>query len=362
MRAGDDGDGADGGGRVLPADLTRYFDAVVRGSRREAIGVALDLLDRGVAPEDVITLLLAEAQREIGQGWQEGRWGVAMEHRASAIAESAVQAVTDTALRAPNAPAEGSRGRAVVACTEGEWHMLPGRMACEVLRLRGVDVSFIGPSVPAGELASMLGDDPPAAVALSCSMPQSLAGSWRSINALRALGMTIVCGGRGFGPDGAWGLALGADLWAPDFDTGATLLLSALAEPRRHPRPPVGTPEVIEEMRLVRLDHDAYVQEASAVALGRWRFLRDSDDVIRGTREDLSTTLSLVASAALVDDRAVVDEYTEWFETLLAAHGRPINFTATMYALLLDVLPARLPLVRAMARSGLEGCTDPPMT
>ena len=97
-----------------------------------------------------------------------------------------------------------------------------------VLRLRGTDVSFIGPSVPAAELAAFLGDDPPAAVAITCSMPMSLTGTWRTISALRALGMTIVCGGRGFGPDGRWGLALGA-CWLEDggllIEIGYTLIL-----------------------------------------------------------------------------------------------------------------------------------------
>ncbi len=204
------------------AHLALYLDAVHRGDRRGAIDVAMDLLERGIGPETIITDLLARSQVEIGRGWEEGKWSVALEHRASAITESALQAVTDTALRAPGAVVEGSSGRAVVACTEGEWHVLPGRMASEVLRLRGADVSFIGPSVPADELVAMLGDDAPAAVAITCSMPMSLTGTWRTINALRAVGMTIVCGGRGFGPHGAWGRALGADLWAPDFARAPT--------------------------------------------------------------------------------------------------------------------------------------------
>ena len=127
------------------------------------------------------------------------------------------RAVFNNAMSAPGAVQEGIRGRVVIACSEGEWHMLPAQMATEVLRLRGADVSFIGPSVPADDLAEFIGDDPPAAVAVTCSMPMSLVGAWRSISALRELGMTVVCGGRGFGPDGRWGLALGADHWATDF-------------------------------------------------------------------------------------------------------------------------------------------------
>lgn len=134
-----------------------------------------------------------------------------MEHRASAITESVLHAVVDNAMHAPGAMIEGIRGWVVIACTEGEWHLLPGMMVSEVLRLRGADVAFIGPSIPADEFAGFLGDKPPAAVAISCSMPMSVVGAWHSISALRAMGMTVVCGGRGFGSDGRWGLALGAD-------------------------------------------------------------------------------------------------------------------------------------------------------
>lgn len=345
----------------VDAHLARYLDAVHRGDRRGAIDVAIGLLERGVDPETIITDLLARSQWEIGRGWEEGTWSIALEHRASAITESALQAVADTALRAPGAVVEGSRGRAVVACSEGEWHVLPGRMASEVLRLRGADVSFIGPSVPAGELVEMLGDDAPAAVAITCSMPMSLTGTWRTINALRAVGMTILCGGRGVGAHGVWGRALGADLWAPDFVTGADLLLTALQSDPPRPRDPVGTPIVIEEVRLIHRDHESIVEAATANALAAWPNIRESDAAVRATRDDLGSTLKVVASATLVGDAAIITDYVTWFETVLAARDLPLAFVSSAFTLLLEVLSPELPHARNMARTGLTACTAAPM-
>ncbi len=344
----------------VDAHLGLYLDAVHRGDRRGAIDEAMRLLENGVDAERIITDLLARSQREIGRGWAEGRWSVALEHRASAITESALQAVSETVLRAPGALVEGSRGRTVVACSEGEWHVLPGRMASEVLRLRGVDVSFIGPSVPAEELAAMLGENPPPAVAITCSMPRSLTGSWRTISAMRALGMTIVCGGRGFGRKGEWGLALGADLWAPDFSTGADLLLNA-PQSRPSPRDPIGNPALVGEVGLLRRDHGFLVEAATANALTAWPYLRETDAALRATREDLDSTLGILESATLLEDPVIVTDYAQWFESVLAARDLPLSFVPTAFALLLEVIPDELQCARRMANVGLEVCTAAPM-
>jgi methanogenic corrinoid protein MtbC1 len=343
----------------LEAPLGCYLAALEGGRRLEAIDVALGMLQRGVSAEQVITDLLVPAQAEIGRGWQEGRTSVAMEHLASAITSSALQAVANTEMSAPAAVREGSRGRVVIACSEGEWHVLPGQMAAEILRLRGADVSFIGPSVPARELSDFLGDDPPTAVAVTCSMPMSLVGAWRSISALRAIGMTIVYGGRGFGPDGRWGLALGADQWAPDFASGADTLLAAVDQPSPAPREAAGKPERIAEVRVLALDHEALVQEAARTAFDRWPAIRLSDAAVRATREDLAATLRVVAAATLVDDPVLVTDYVDWFEVLLSSRGLPVAFVASAFDLLLGVLPEELVRAREMAGSGMAACAGP---
>ncbi len=336
--------------------LGLYLAALHAGERRQAIDVAVSLLQQGISAERVVTDLLARAQAEVGQGWQEARWSVAAEHRASAITESALLAVISSAMRAPGAVEEGIRGRVVISCSEGEWHMLPAQMATEVLRLRGADVSFIGPSVPADELAGFIGDDPPAAVAITCSMSMSLVGAWRSISALRALGMTVVCGGRGFGPDGRWGLALGADCWAPDFSVGADLMLSAVHEPAPAPREAAGTEDAVTEVRLLRRDHETLVEQATQAAFLLWPRIRKSDAAMRATRDDLAFTLQIVAAATLVEDRELVVDYIRWFEKVLTARTLPIAFVPSAFDLLLDVLPLGLPRAREMAQYGRDSC------
>lgn len=340
----------------FPTQLDGYLAAVCRGDRQEAIDIALALLQTGLSAEAVVTDLLSRAQAEIGLGWQDGRWGVAMEHRASAITESVLQAVVHSALSAPGAVREGSRGRVVICCCESEWHVLPGRMAAEVLRLRGADVSFIGPSVPADELAGFFGHDLPTAVAITCSMPMSLVGAWHSISALRAMGMTIVCGGRGFGRGGSWGLALGADHWAPDYAAGADLLLSATGRPAPAPREPAGAAERIAEVSVLGREHWRLLEEANRVSSATWPTLRNSNGVIRETHEGLAATLRVVAAATLVSDLDLVTDYVSWCEAVLTVRDLPRALVPRAFEQILNVLPAELSCARAVARFGADAC------
>lgn len=349
-----------GSGAVAPEfvrPLSEYLEAIEAGNRRVAIRVVLDLLDSGLDAERIITDLLTRAQVEVGRGWQEGRWSVAMEHRASAITESALHALVDEAVRIPGAAPEGSQGRAVVACSEGEWHLLPGLMAVEVLRLRGADVTFVGPSVPAADLAAMVGSDPPPVVAVTCSMPLSLGGSWRTISSLREVGMTVVCGGRGFGPDGSWGLALGGDHWAATFSAGADIIIAA----GQQERPPLGSAEAIQEARFLRRDRTQYVAQAAELALSAWPSLRQTDAAIRATREDLVSTLKAVESASIVGDPELLADFVHWFQDLLQARGLPLDYVPTAFDLLLAVLPEELAGARRMATARLGMCAGTPM-
>ncbi|MEZ5117703.1 MAG: B12-binding domain-containing protein [Candidatus Nanopelagicales bacterium] len=351
---------------AAPADeddyhLGRYLDAIRGGDRRAAVDVALELLDLGATAEDVVTHLLARAQSQVGRGWEQGRWSIALEHRATAITESALEATVAAARTLPGAVPEGARGRATVLCSEGEWHSLPGRMMADVLRLRGIDVEFVGPSLPAHELTAYLGPDPPPVVAVSCSLSQSLVGAWHAITTLRRIGTTVVVGGRGFGPHGRWATPVGADQWAPTFSHGADLVMRSLREP---PAPSRDTPrdeDRTAEVRFLERFGESMVERAVAEAVAAWPQVMARDAALRATREDLRATLRTVTAAVLVDDDTVVLEFTGWCERVLGARGLPLAFVPSAYELLLHQLPTEVGRGRAMAEAGRAACSDEPL-
>lgn len=344
------------------AAVAGYTAAIRRGDEHEATRIGLHLLDRGVPGEMVVSDLLGPAMVEVGLGWERGEWGIAVEHRASSITEAVLVALVEENRRGPGARVEGSRGPAVIASVEGEWHTLPARMAAAVLRMRGADVTVIGPSVPAEDLASFLGSEPVTAVAIASSMPTNLAGAWRTISALRSLGITLVCGGAGFGPDGRWAWALGVDLWAPDFARGADLLLEALDRPARPPRPPAGDASTVAELGLLRREHDDLVAAAMTAALRREPSLGDGDAGFLATREDVAATLAVVASATIVSDPTVATDYVAWRENLLRARSLPVEPVAAAFDYVLAALLPDLTQARAMALTGRAAClrSQPP--
>ena len=335
-----------------------YFDAIMQGNRQAANSVALGMLHIGVSPEVILTDVIGSAQSMVGLAWQDGSASVSQEHRASAITEFVVQTLADEAAMAPGVPAEGSAGSVIVACTEGEWHVLPGRLASAVLRLHGFAVNFVGPSLPAEDLAFFIDDEQNPVVALTCVMPLSLSGAWNSVSEIRRRGATVMTGGRGFGPNGQWSAAIGADFHANSFAQGAQCLAEALRQPRREPRDPFGEPTAIAEVRSLRRNLDSFVESATQAAIARWPQMLSDDRAVRATREDLDASLRCLASAVIVGDDAVTVDYIQWLESVLAARSLPLDLVPSGLAILGEVLPADFPLTRAAAERGLSACQE----
>ncbi len=341
------------GPRLRETVFDGYVAAILDGDRQAAVALTLTALHDGVPAEAIISELLVPAQAEIGRGWQKGIWNVAQEHRASAITEQALAQLVDAAMQIPGARNSEPIGQTVVACSEGEWHVLPARMATEYLRLQGLEVTLIGPSVPADQLVSLIEPGDVSVVAVTCAMPSSLVGAWRTISALRHVGMTVVCGGRGFGGHGQWVVPIGGDHWAPTFQAGAELLLTEHGRARVAPRQPTAADGVAGEVTTLRRDGPSWVEQSTAIALERWPHLRESDTAVRATREDLASTLQAIGSASIVQDPGLINGFMSWFVDLLRARHLPVEYASAACDLLLEVMPEDVPTLRTMAAAGL---------
>ncbi|MEI8082013.1 MAG: hypothetical protein WCI74_09235, partial [Actinomycetes bacterium] len=148
-------------------------------------------------------------------------------------------------------------------------------------------------------------------------------------------------------------------MWAADFSTGADLLLQAVAEPIPPPREPKGERHLLNELRILRREHQAIVQHAMDYALEAWPNLRASDHAVSATRRDLDATLNYVEAATLVQDGSLVAEYVGWFEAILVARDLPTSFVSTAFWLLRDALPTGLTAAVSMTEAGLARCSAP---
>ena len=181
----------------------RFVDALARRDRKAAVRQALGLLEAGTPIQDIVQGLLARSQAEVGRRWETNQWSVADEHAATAITDAVL------GVLAWRIEAAEDQDHVVVTCAEGEWHSLPARMAAEVLRLHGWEVTFLGASTPADHLRRFVAEVDTFGVVVSCSVPIFLGGALRRSRrrSLRGCGTgwgrglgLMSCGLGGLGP------------------------------------------------------------------------------------------------------------------------------------------------------------------
>ncbi|WP_181787062.1 cobalamin B12-binding domain-containing protein [Streptomyces phytophilus] len=299
------------------------FDACLAAADEDAaIELAVGLVARGVSAQDVLLHLVAPAQVRVGERWESGEWTVAQEHAATHVSRRTVDEVASAARGTARPPAggAGARGRVLVACSDGEWHVLPARILTEVLRLHGFDVRSLGGSVSPQGMLSDVHQNGPDVVALSCTLPWNLPLAYRQIEICRWAGVPVIAGGPGFGPAGTWAYALGADLYAADARGAAEALLQRWP-PVLRGESSVQADAVEAYATLVRQRPGLLEHLASA--------LRDVCPDLRGrsgTEQEegtgfLGRLLDSLAAAVFVDDEGVFTRHLAFVRTYLAARS-----------------------------------------
>jgi methanogenic corrinoid protein MtbC1 len=337
--------------QITQADVERFVDHLARRDRKAAVRQALGLLEASTTVQDVVQGLLGPAQAEVGRRWEANQWSVADEHAATAI--------TDAVLGALGWRIEAAedQGHVVVTCAEGEWHSLPARMAAEVLRLHGWQVTFLGASAPADHLRRFLAEVGAVGVVISCAVPIFLGGAQRSIQAAHAAEVPALVGGRGFGRDDLRARRLGAEGWAPDAVAAARLLGKWRRQPPAVGRRPVGMRDA-ESLEL-----EAVRPELVEAAMGEL-FLRFpplagySEPQLARTREDLGYILQFLEAALLTDDpRIFLDDFLPWLTRVLSSRGLPAGVVTVGLEALAAVLDG-YPRGRELITQGRQLAAD----
>jgi methanogenic corrinoid protein MtbC1 len=324
-----------------------YWDALARGDRAAAVGIAVAQLDSGV---DVVTLfddLVRPAQLEVGRMWADNTWGVAREHVATSISEDVVAAL------ASRARVEETRGEIVVTCVEGEWHSLPARIFAETFRLAGWRVSYLGASVPTVHLTAHLHDIGPDLTALSCSVSTSLPRARRMIEASRGAGIPVLAGGRGFGAGGVWAETLGANGWAPDPVAAMALIEDPGWPSYTDAAPPLVHPDAAyEELRVNRAD---LVERATKEFTSRFPAVAGyTEEQTARTVEDFGHIVDFLATALYLDDVDLFTEFVGWLGQILTARGVPLAALQAGLSALGEVLPDDLDRAQEFLARGLK--------
>ncbi len=318
--------------------VAQFLDLIRQRAPVAAAALAVAQLQHGYRPDQVISDLLVPVQVEVGRRWHRALWTAADEHQATAVTDAALYGVTSDGIR----PRE-IRGTAAVACAVGDWHVLPSRMAAELLRLDGWDVLFLGGSLPPADLSQWLIDARPDVLVVSCSMPTTARSVVATAMAGAEVGVPVVVGGRGMGLDGRRAAALGVR-WAADLKC----LAAALAAP---------TPATAQRELAERLEEhsELLLRRTEIVAgavneLGRlWPAMSAfSDTQMSRTSEDFGHIVDFLGAAVATDDPRLFGEFVDWLRLLLSSRHLPPAVLQISLRALAAALPRELPLAPAI--------------
>lgn len=129
--------------RELLEPLLEHFVNFEHTRGNEELGRLAALL----APRDLIYRVVLPLMREVGERWHRGEIGVAQEHLVSAALRNVFGALVRLHPPRPGAP------KMLIATLSGELHEFGILAAAMLASIAGLDPIYLGPNLPAGELA-----------------------------------------------------------------------------------------------------------------------------------------------------------------------------------------------------------------
>lgn len=204
--------------------IGELVDRMVAGDEAGAWSVLEAAMVAGLEPLDALLDLVAPALRTVGDGWESGRWSVADEHRASAVAARLISRLGPRFARRGR-----TRGTVVIGGAPGERHALASAILRDVLRGAGFEVVDLGADTPAPSFAE--------AAAGASRLVAVLVGSTTSghdrdvraaVRAARSIGAPVLVGGAAVA-DARHAERLGADGWSGPDGRSAVAAVEQLA-------------------------------------------------------------------------------------------------------------------------------------
>jgi methanogenic corrinoid protein MtbC1 len=318
-----------------------YLRALATADAGAATAALDEALTAGESPRRLITDVIAQGQRHVGQLWMDGVWSVADEHAATAVAEQSLTVV------APPRSVPAHAKRVVLACAEGEWHTLPARMASELARTSDLELVLLGGSIPAPDLQRYLRASQPAALALSVTMAANLIAASRSIQVAREEKVPVLVGGAAWGTGQHRARRLGADVHVADPADLAEIVDTLDTRPTTSAPADIPVEALVLDSapRELLLTAMASLSAQSAWAQSLTPYQREQ------VMQQLGWLARHAAAAVACDDETVLTDLVAWRLSRLTRQGVPADVVVISCAHLADAVAQQAPRAAALLRS-----------
>lgn len=198
-------------------EASTYLNAILRGSRTEALQIVLTSIESGSSLRDIYRHVFEPVQQEIGRLWQLNRITVAQEHFCTASTQQIM-----TRLYARMFEGEKHGRRAVAMCVGEELHEVGMRIITDLLELDGWQTWYLGASVPPAAASQFCVEQRADVLLVSATLPPHIESVAAVIRAFRARDelaeAKVVVGGRAFRTAPELWRTIGADAYATDAD------------------------------------------------------------------------------------------------------------------------------------------------
>ncbi|HYO78079.1 MAG TPA: cobalamin-dependent protein [Thermoanaerobaculia bacterium] len=202
---------------------SEYLNALLRGSRADAMKAVTTAVESGTPIRDVYREVFEPVQQEIGRLWQMNQITVAQEHYCTAATQHIM-----TQLYGHVFGGDKHEGRAVAMCVGGELHEIGLRIITDLLELQGWQTWYLGASVPPIAAVQLCVDQKADVLLVSATLPPHLATVGEVIRAFRARAelahAKVIVGGRAFLNTPELWRRIGADGYAANADDCLELL------------------------------------------------------------------------------------------------------------------------------------------
>lgn len=252
----------------------RFTDILRRGDVRGGEVLIADALAARLSPEAIQSFVITPAMNRIGEMWEQGELGIAEEHLATAISQTALVQLLQVMSERLGRVRPG--GSVMLAAVEGQHHVLGLKMIADVLDSAGYHVLYLGPDVPVSSLRAFALERQPAVAGLAFGIATNIGRLADSIWALHEVspGTRIMLGGRAV--PAAFQSAYPYVATSADVREAVETLLASPAQPM---------PQLIELLRSDTGRSSWAVEEPAEPAVVTTRIALAADQAVDLTRD-----------------------------------------------------------------------------